>query len=99
MKTRQFDLHEAAFAWHGKHCGKCGESNEALLHVHHRHYQTYKRETKEDVVVLCKTCHADLHARNHAHALTIADIPFVDPEWAEFILAGDLMGLATYQRL
>lgn len=39
----------------GGRCERCGSTKQ--LQVHHKHYRTLKRESKEDVEVLCKECH------------------------------------------
>lgn len=50
---------EKAFAALGRICSKCGSTNN--LHVHHLHYMTFKRETIQDVAILCEPCHMDVH--------------------------------------
>lgn len=43
-------------------CQLCGEKNQPL-HVHHNTYEHVYREAKypEDLIVLCKDCHTELH--------------------------------------
>ena len=43
----------------GHKCESCGFRYE--LNVHHRYYKTFGNEDLEDLVVLCKRCHNDLH--------------------------------------
>ena len=78
-------LNSKAFEWFGQKCAKCGLENapKKKYVVHHRHYRTLGHESPEDVVMLCKACHADLHARAKTFQLTEADLPLVDPEWAD----------------
>jgi 5-methylcytosine-specific restriction endonuclease McrA len=54
------DFREKAFEFHGRNCASCGSKNN--LHVHHKHYKTFKNETVGDVMILCKTCHEDVHS-------------------------------------
>lgn len=84
-----------AFEWHGEVCRQCGATDN--LDIHHRHYRTFSREQPEDVVVLYRKCHLDLHDRSATNRLAAADIPLVDPEWAEFIEAADWIGLRMYK--
>src|SRR5690349_9761554 len=77
-------LMELAKEHYGEHCGRCRRSftNKRKPVVHHRHYRTVGFEKPaEDIVLLCRDCHQDLHDRSQAHQLNNADIPFVDPEW------------------
>ena len=45
-------------------CEECKEffRNDAI-HVHHKHYRTVGRERQEDLMVLCKWCHALTHGK------------------------------------
>lgn len=52
---------EKAFAALGRICSKCGSGKN--LHVHHLHYMTFKRETIQDVAILCEPCHMDVHKK------------------------------------
>jgi 5-methylcytosine-specific restriction endonuclease McrA len=38
-------------------CEICGVRKKKGLHIHHLDEDAYGRETKEDVVVVCSTCH------------------------------------------
>ena len=40
-------------------CEVCGSSRR--LQVHHKHYRTLGKEKREDVRILCKGCHENLH--------------------------------------
>lgn len=74
-----------AFRIHGYKCAKCGNKKlVADLVVHHRVYRNCE-EKPEDVVILCKDCHIDLHRRQKLFQLTLDDIPLVDPGWKEMI--------------
>jgi len=42
-------------------CDECGSKNN--LQVHHKNYFSLFREEDDDLVVLCKSCHEDLHGR------------------------------------
>lgn len=79
-------LMELAREHYGNRCARCQAKlgNKHKPVVHHRHYRTLGFERPvEDIVLLCRKCHTDLHTRSKAHQLTKADVPFVDPEWAE----------------
>ena len=46
-------------------CEKCKRDlthNSSLLHVHHTTYTNIGHENKEDVLLLCKDCHRDIHS-------------------------------------
>jgi hypothetical protein len=78
-------LRSWAFRIHGYKCAKCGNKKlVADLVVHHRVYRNCE-EKPEDVVILCKYCHIDLHRRQKLFQLTLDDIPLVDPGWKEMI--------------
>ena len=50
-----------ALKFYGRACMACkGEKN---LHVHHADYSNLKNEKMEDLRVLCKRCHKDLHKK------------------------------------
>lgn len=51
-------------------CEKCKEffRNDAI-HVHHKHYRTVGRERQEDLLVLCKWCHAETHGKQTERGL------------------------------
>lgn len=68
-------------------CPKCGfqSGNKTKFVTHHRHYRTFGNERPEDVVVLCRPCHKDIHTRQWEYKLTEKDIPFVDPEWVNVL--------------
>jgi hypothetical protein len=73
-------LIKLAIEHYGEKCAKCG-AKKALV-VHHRHYRTIGFEkTVDDIVLLCHTCHDDLHARLKAALCTRDDAMFLDPEW------------------
>jgi len=74
-------LRAALIKGRGDRCEMCGKKSKATLHVHHRHYRTFLNEKPRDVVLLCKKCHKNLHARAAGKRLTKKDAPFVDPLW------------------
>ena len=43
----------------GSKCSKC--SVDRKLNLHHKHYKNLGFETKNDVVLLCKDCHSEVH--------------------------------------
>jgi 5-methylcytosine-specific restriction endonuclease McrA len=44
----------------GYRCRLCGRGD-VPLHVHHRTYATYAEEKLEDLITLCRSCHAHFH--------------------------------------
>jgi 5-methylcytosine-specific restriction endonuclease McrA len=53
---------ELAVADAGHCCEFCGnETPYATLHAHHLHYRTLGAERWEDLIVLCASCHDDVH--------------------------------------
>jgi len=50
----------AALAWAGQRCSVCNRADEEL-HVHHRVYTRRGCERLEDLVLLCRTHHAQFH--------------------------------------
>lgn len=80
-------LFQIVLQWRGissngvKTCDRCHFSSKSRKNfvIHHRHYETFDCEKPEDVCLLCKNCHKDLHQRWDRLALTEADIPFVHP--------------------
>jgi Leucine-rich repeat (LRR) protein len=42
-------------------CASCSESED--MHVHHVHYQRLGRENLNDLIVLCRICHFELHEK------------------------------------
>jgi 5-methylcytosine-specific restriction endonuclease McrA len=51
---------EEALADAGWCCEFCGQTRRPL-HAHHLHYDSFGAETWADLIVLCKSCHADAH--------------------------------------
>lgn len=46
----------------GHRCQLCNaEGNNGFLHAHHRTYERLGEELPEDIIVLCKDCHAKFH--------------------------------------
>lgn len=43
----------------------CGTDG-VQLHVHHNTYVNYGEERLEDLIVLCRECHADFHGLSNA---------------------------------
>lgn len=81
--TTLFDL---AVEHYGRQCAKCNKKGHRKFIVHHRHYRTVGFEKPvEDIVLLCRACHDDLHKRSKEGILTIDDLPFVDPEWKKWL--------------
>ncbi len=70
-----------------KTCDRCGFTSGSRKEfvVHHRHYRTFGSERPEDVCLLCKPCHSELHELAKGFRLTVKDIPFVDPAWEQTI--------------
>lgn len=56
-------LRRNKFIESGHKCEECGREWE--LDVHHRTYERLGSEEMEDLVVLCKRCHSDLHYYEH----------------------------------
>jgi hypothetical protein len=46
-------------------CQICGakrtHENKTQFGVHHKHYENIKREKDEDLILLCNSCHAEVH--------------------------------------
>lgn len=77
-------LLELAVEHYGKKCVRCGSKKR--LTAHHRHYRTIGFEQPDkDIVLLCHDCHKDLHTRGSKKQLNRDDIPYVDPQWAEWL--------------
>jgi len=49
----------------GYRCRLCGH-DDVQLHVHHRTYATYAEERLEDLITLCRSCHAHFHFLSEA---------------------------------
>ena len=62
-------------------CTRC-KQGAFFLDMHHRHYRTWGKEKAEDVAMLCRDCHGEIHARSKRRELTQADMAFVDPRWS-----------------
>ena len=76
---------------HGpKVCERCGFSagKRELFVIHHRHYETLGKERPQDVCLLCKPCHTQIHELAKKYELTVSDIPFVNPSWEKMIRTG-----------
>lgn len=52
-------------------CEVCGGTKK--LQCHHKHYQTFKNERREDIMVVCTQCHANIHALQKAAKNKIHD--------------------------
>lgn len=81
-------LGELARERYGDHCGRCQKkfNKKRYAVVHHRHYRTIGFEKPvDDIVLLCRVCHEDLHVRSKANLLNHTDIPYVDPQWADWL--------------
>lgn len=81
-------LGELAAEHYGDRCGRCGKkfNKKRYRVVHHRHYRTVGFEKPvDDIVQLCRVCHDDLHIRAKADQLNHTDIPYVDPQWADWL--------------
>jgi len=42
-------------------CGICNATSD--LHVHHKTYENIGKESDEDLIVLCKSCHYKFHTK------------------------------------
>lgn len=47
--------------WKCELCGRTGDKKN--IHVHHRHYKTLYQERRQDLEVLCSTCHSRRHGK------------------------------------
>jgi len=54
--TRMNAIRRAGYA-----CEKCGSP--VRLKVHHLNYQNLGNEKKEDIMVLCESCHKEIHGK------------------------------------
>lgn len=50
-----------AILHYGKECIMCGIKEVPYFHVHHLTYERIGKEEFEDVAVLCKSCHSEVH--------------------------------------
>jgi hypothetical protein len=50
-----------AIKHHGKKCMLCGIEEVPFFHVHHLTYKNIGHEKLTDVVVLCESCHSEVH--------------------------------------
>jgi len=50
-----------ALLHHGKRCMMCGIKEVPFFHVHHLTYKNKGHEEFKDVVVLCESCHNEVH--------------------------------------
>jgi hypothetical protein len=57
-------LRQLALDWWEHQCGTCGATEQ--LQVHHLRYANLGRERREDMAVLCRSCHDAWHARKKA---------------------------------
>lgn len=44
-------------------CERCGENRKGFLNVHHTNYLNLGKEEEKDLVILCRNCHAEYHAK------------------------------------
>jgi len=92
-READYELFWKVMEWRGigkgqtKRCDRCGfeSGGKKKFNVHHRHYRSLGNESPEDVCLLCHSCHNEIHRRFKTNALTVDDIPFVDPEWEKKI--------------
>ena len=61
LKSNQWRIfRELILFERGNYCENCNEWFESL-DMHHIHYNNFKKELRQDVLVLCKDCHTELH--------------------------------------
>ncbi len=66
------DKRQEAFKHYGRRCEKCSTSS--CLVVHHSTYEHLFNEKMEDLMVLCKDCHNQLHRQmSKSRGFTIRD--------------------------
>lgn len=53
------DTRQIALQWYGFKCQHC--DNDKRLHIHHETYERLGEELMDDLIVLCKDCHAEYH--------------------------------------
>ena len=52
-----------ALAHYGYRCTNCGtKADDAMLNIHHLTYETLWHESVDDVLLVCRSCHEQLHA-------------------------------------
>lgn len=56
-----------------KYCQGCGDKTERHPHVHHRTYDRLGDEAFEDLVTVCKTCHALIHERHRLGDVSLSE--------------------------
>ena len=57
------------FGKFGKSCQAC--RNTKKIDVHHLHYRNFGDELLQDLMVLCRKCHSDVHKLASKHRYTI----------------------------
>jgi 5-methylcytosine-specific restriction endonuclease McrA len=60
-------MRKNALYWWENACGACGAKER--LQIHHRSYERLGRERREDLMVLCRTCHEKRDRRRIARSL------------------------------
>lgn len=50
-----------ALQFYGYNCCLCGNRND--LQVHHRNYKNLFKESMEDLIILCESCHRQFHKK------------------------------------
>lgn len=58
----------------GNQCERCGREN-ASLELHHLHYRSMGSEQPEDVILLCRECHAEADEGRSAKNRPKRDVP------------------------
>ena len=57
-----FSVKQNLFKLRGKKCEMCNSTDD--IQVHHLHYDNIYMELPTDLLVVCKTCHRDIHGLN-----------------------------------
>src|SRR5699024_3169644 len=73
LKTEHWrHFRSEAISFFGKKCQLCNDK-EKIIHIHHKTYENKGRETFNDVIPLCNTCHKKVHAmvKNGHHEVII----------------------------
>lgn len=62
LKSQQWkEKRKFALEFYGYNCGLCGSGHN--LEVHHRNYKNLYKESMEDLMLLCETCHRNFHRK------------------------------------
>lgn len=62
IKSKEWaEKRELTLDYYGNQCCYCG--NKYDLQCHHRHYRSLYKEKMTDLLILCRKCHANQHAK------------------------------------